>query len=501
MPIRPTAFSRNFFLNEQDVQLTNGENGPPFGTSIAQYEIHKRRDVRNLGSATGYVLTLKHRLIVPNQTSYVPGPSSGTGYANYPAILVNQVTITANNQAAITLRHLFPRTLNSAVSTSTSASAESGSSVTNENTSGSSNTNVNTFGVALSAGFFGEMPMGSLTLDYSHDWEHSTYRSAMSGTAASDQHSLGAGESMSIKDWSSYGSLDEDAVNPTWIWGQSYPWDVIQYNQSSNETDINLPTFVVNRLLDGSLVLPPSQLAQFGLDFTMTASWLIDFPAGITEDETVLISHATTAYTASHEGSGNTIVATLQSNSEAASASYPSPSLSLSEYALVPLNGPGAGNGSAIGFTTAPFTYPPTSPASPFKIVSPANTLQASGTGFAPGMTTDFSAPVNLSFTFKVADYAGEYALLLMHWIGEDSDVCKIEWSINGHSGVLHVDATEGAGGQGNTTSLALRNLDFTSINFHDYLVIGTNTIALTISAANGEAATYTLFAAAIGQA
>jgi len=77
----------------------------------------------------------------------------------------------------------------------------------------------------------------------------------------------------------------------------------------------------------------------------------------------------------------------------------------------------------------------------------------------------------------------------------------KLAWSVNGNEGVFHVDATEGTGGQDNTSSLALRNLDFTSINFHDYLVIGTNTIEVEISAANGKAASYTLFAAAIGQA
>jgi hypothetical protein len=108
---------------------------------------------------------------------------------------------------------------------------------------------------------------------------------------------------------------------------------------------------------------------------------------------------------------------------------------------------------------------------------------------------------VKLVITFKVADYTGEYALLLMHWIGPNSDACKLAWSINGNEGVFHVDATEGTGGQGNTSSLALRNLDFTSINFHDYLVIGTNVIEVEISSANGKAASYTLFAAAIGQA
>lgn len=498
---RSNGIPRNFFVNEQQIQLTNGGDGPVFGTSIAQYEIHKRRDVRNLGSTMGYILMLKHRVIVPNQTSYSPGPSSATGYDNYPAILVNAVSIAANNEATITLRQIFPRTLNSSVSTSATANDGTNSSVTNENTSGSSHTNVNTFGVAITGGFFGEMPMGSLTLDYSHSWEHSTYESAMSGTTSGTSHSMGAGETMSIKDWSSYGFLDQSSTDPTWIWGQSYPWDVIQFNQSSNGSNINLPDFVVNRLLDGSLVLPPSQLSQFGIDFTMTASWLIDFPSGATENETVEITHTTTSFTASHSENGGTIAAQLQTPSAAASAGYQSGELSLSDYSLIPLNGPGAGNGSAIGFTTTPFTYAPTSPTSSFKIVSPANTLQVTGQGFAPNMSTSFSDPVKLSFTFKIADYAGEYALLMMHWIGEGSDACKVDWTINGHSGAFYVDAIEGDGGQGNVSSLALRNRDFTSINFHDYLIIGTNRIDLEISPADGKTASYTLFAAAIGQA
>jgi hypothetical protein len=121
MATRPNTVTRNFFVNQQDIQLKNGANGPVFWTSIAQYEVHKRRDVRNLGSTMGYIVMLRHRVIVPNQTGYSPGPSSNTGYNNYPAILVNNVSIAANNDALITLRQIFPRTLNSTVSTSQSA--------------------------------------------------------------------------------------------------------------------------------------------------------------------------------------------------------------------------------------------------------------------------------------------------------------------------------------------------------------------------------------------
>lgn len=503
MATRTRQIPRNYFVAEQEVVLQNGEGGAVFGKSIAQYEIHKRRDVRNLGSTVGYLLSLKHRIIIPNQTPYKPGPSSNTGYSNYPAILVNQVNITANNSALIQLRQIFPRTLNSSVSTSASADDGTNSSVTNENTSGSSHTNVNTFGVGITAGFFGELPMGSLTLDYSHSWEHSTYDSATSGTSSGATHNIGSGESMSVKDWSSYGCLDAQALNPTWVWGQSYPWDVIQYNQSSNGSNINLPSFVQDRLLSGTLVLPPSQLSQFGVDFTMTAAWVIDFPDGITSDETVEIAHTTTSYTASHSSSGNAISASLQTSSSAAEAIYSSGELSLADYSLIPLNGPGAGNGSAIGFTTTPFTIAPSGPTSSFKVASPANTLLATGQGFSPGMTTSFTDAVNIQLTFKVADFGNEYALLLMHWIGENSGACKIAWTVNKTaSGVLYVDAPEGGGGQGNISSLALRDTDFTSINFHDYLIVGTNVVDLVITPADdGGSASYTLFAAAIGQA
>jgi hypothetical protein len=501
MASRPSQIPRNFFVAEQEIQLQNGVGGAMFGKSIAQYEIHKRRDVRNLGSTVGYLLALKHRILIPNQTPYKPGPSSTAGYSNYPAILLNEVTITANNDATVMLRQMFPKTLNSSVSTSASADNGSNNTVTSETTSGSSHTNVNTFGVGITAGFFGDSPMASLTLDYSHSWERSSYDARMAGVSTGATHNVGAGETMSVKDWSSYGCLDTGGVNPSWIWGQSYPWDVIQYNQSSNGSTIDLPSFVTDRLINGELVLPPSQLSQFGVDFTMTAAWMIDFPKGIESDETIKIKHKTTSFTASHNKSGTSVAATLQSATSASEAVYDSGALSLSDYSLIPLNGPGAGNGSAIGFTTTPFTFAPTDPKSGFKIVSPANTLLVKGQGFAPGMTTDFSAPVKLSLTFKIADYSGEYALLLMHWIGEKSGACRLAWTVNEtHGGVLYVDAPEGGGGQGNLTSLALRDTDFTSINFHDYLIIGTNVVDLEITAAD-KTAEYTLFATAIGAA
>ena len=62
-------------------------------------------------------------------------------------------------------------------------------------------------------------------------------------------------------------------------------------------------------------MLPPSELSLFGIDFSSTASWLIDFfPDGVTENETLQIEHETTLYTASHALSGKTLTAQLQTS-------------------------------------------------------------------------------------------------------------------------------------------------------------------------------------------
>jgi hypothetical protein len=44
-----------------------------------------------------------------------------------------------------------------------------------------------------------------------------------------------------------------------------------------------------------------------------------------------------------------------------------------------------------------------------------------------------------------------------------------------------YVDAIEGEGGDNNLLSIALRDLDFASINYHDYLQLGLNSVAITM--------------------
>lgn len=448
------------------------------------------------------MISLKQRIIIPSGLGYVPGPFTTSSYANYPAVLENLVQVSADDKAQITLHHMFPKTLNSQISTSRSSdmSTNKGSSV--EHSSGSTNTNVNTFGVGVSAGIFGELPVFNVSAEYSHSWENSQSRNLALGTTSGSAANIGASASMSIKDWSAYGSLDNQGIDPHWIWGQSFPWDVIQYNQSDGGSNIVLPDFIQERLKTGDgFVLPPSDLSLFGLDFTMAAAWFVDFPDGITSEEAISFNHVTRCYTATHQRSGDDVSASLQTQSDSSEHSYQA-QFSLSDYALAPILNAGADNGAAIGFFANPFTYFPAKAADPFKIVSPAGNLQVEGSGFGEVMRTTFAGPVKLEATFKVADTQNDYALLLMHWIDEKTGPCSVNWTVNGNwSGQIQVSASEGVGGQNNVSSLELRNSDLTSINFHDYLVIGTNRVELVIEPVTPNGCKgYTLFALAIGR-
>jgi hypothetical protein len=482
--------------------------GQVLGTSLIQYEIHKYQNIRNLESALAYVLICTHRVIVPNSTAYQIGPTTRPeGYVNYPAVLVNTITLRGVDTGRVLITELFPRTLNAAVSTSLNVQSGDTSSSSVQQSNGSNTSQTNTFGVSTSIGFFGEMPVGNLQFDYSHSNSSGKFRSTTTGQDSGHQFAESSGASMSVKDWSSYGYVDEDDQSPTWIWGQSFPWDTVLFNQTSGGGEIDLPGFVQARLMDSGQAMPPSQLSLFGLDFTMKAGWMIAFPPQVTAPPSVSATHTTRLYNASHSVSTvdgvSTLTATLQDGTQAAAVTYQSPALDLSTYGLDPIADASARNGAAVNFHEANlFSSPPSLTGAPFKILSVVNNLQVTGSGFGPGLTTDFSTgPASVSVQFKILDGVEEYALLLMHWVGASTGgAVKLSLTINGFGPVLlYVDAVEGQGGQNNVSAIELRNMDFSSINFHDYLRIGTNTIQIAAALADGaQANTYTLSALAV---
>jgi hypothetical protein len=490
------------------------------GTSSVQYEIHRYEDTRCLNNTLAYTVVCTHRIVIPNGNPYRVGPSSDAfaGYANYPALVTNNVTLQIGPTSTtnkVVLREMFPRTLNASISTSVDTQSGTNQSSTTQQSSGSSTSQSNTFGVSISAGFFGEQPVGSIALDYSHAWGSSRSSSTSSGSGSGQSSESSSGTQMSVKDWSSYGYTDHSNQAASWIWGQSYPWDVIQYNQSQDGTNVTLPPFIQSRLMTTlvggsggsptytSFALPPSQLSLFGIDFTMKASWVVEFPDGVAASETVQITHKLNYYTASHEVAGSGATASVSAQfGVAVEVLYTSPPLDLSLYALDPIRD--IKSGAAVNLMAANlYTYPPSANGGAFKILSTANNLQVTGTGFAPTLASNFSmGPTTLKVQFKILDVINEYSLLMHHWIGTAGNAINLSIAVNGNAPVtVFVDATEGQGSQGNISTINLRDLDYSSINFHDFLQIGLNTIVITATPVNPSGINvYTLSALAIGQ-
>lgn len=470
------------------------------GNSIIQYEIHRYHDLRSLSNTLAYVVVCTHRIVIPNSTAYSVGASTAgfRGYTNYPAAVTNTITASASSgtDSTVLLKELFPRTLNANINTSVQTQSAVSNSSSTQQASGSSTSQSNSFGVSLSGGFFGELPVGNISVDYQHAWGSGTFQSSGSGTGVGTQAGNSSGESMSIKDWSSYGQASANGTAPTWVWGQSYPWDVILYNQSQDGSTITLPPFIQSRMMTTitggtsgaptytTFALPPSQLSLFGLDFTMKASWLIEFPQGVTTSETVTLIHNLNYFTASHtllnSGLESAVTATI---SAGVPAPFSSPALDLSTYALDPI--PNIKGGGAIKFTTANlFTYPPSAKGGAFKILSAANNLQVTGVGFAPGMSSDFKlGSVQFVVQFKILDIVDEYSLVLHHWIGTAGNAVTLTVVVNGNAPItVFVDSPEGQGGQSNVSTVDLRDLNFSSVNFHDYLILGLNVIQITVT-------------------
>ncbi len=475
-----------FHALEKNYKLTSQNSSKPFGRSYINYEIYKRSDVSSLGLSNGYVLVVTQKFTIPNQNKYAPGISIRDKYESYPAIIQNTISVEANNNANVRLYSVFPKTINTSVTTNEGMSSSDASSVRNQVSSGSSMTNVNTFGVSASVGFFGELPIGQIGLSYSHSWVHGLENSISSDHQNSHNTSLSSANSMSVKDWSAYSDVDIDEKSVNWFWAQSYPWDVLIYNQSKDGKVVNLPKFIQDRMLVDNIVRPPSELSQFGVEFVNRAVWLIDYPDNkITESEEVKVTHDITNICASHSAVGDGISATIQSSRDAQMSTYETEEIDLSLYALSPL----VRHIGKIGFNVDEFTYFPNDQKGNFKIVSSENDLQVTGTGFDAPMTSMFQSDVSYTIYFKLDNKTYNYILDITHWV--DTGSCEVDWTVNGKfSGNLTMSAISDKQHKRyeRTETIALRDSDYTSSNYHDFLKLGLNRIEVKVRCPQGSA-------------
>lgn len=332
--------------------------------------------------------------------------------------------------------------------------------------------------------------------------------------------------SMSIKDWGSYAVIDPSADCPTWVFGQEYPWNAIECRyamsgknnpSNDNQVEMYISSTMQSQLYDGSFLYPPSELSYFGLNFVMKSQWrvYIDYTAS-TE---IIVNSPVDYYSASHaledagqpDANGDEIYVPkvyMDSTSRAlqaldASGAYVTPSVTI-DLNVMGLDPIGKNSDTAIvGFLPNKF-IPPVTPPSPassvklpadFKIISSTNDLMVLDTGDESGfsvsqtsITADWDAgsqePYEITLYFKVLDWVDEYTLYIKQWKTSSTGV-MLSFVFNGDASNVvtkYVDAYEGEGGEGNLLKLALRDLDFSSIEYHDYLQLGLNSVAIAMT-------------------
>lgn len=474
-------------------------SGTTLGESIIQYEVRAYTDTRNLVQTKAYVVTCTQRLMVPNTSGFAASAGSVGMYNDYPALITASISIADPGKviASQQLLDYFPRTLNTSVATTLNTGQSSGNSITQQYTSGSSTAQTNSFGNSESAGFFGMGLTGSLSHDRSSSTTTEQSVAASYGGSVDTSSQLSNASSMSIKDWGSYAHVNAATAEVGWVWGQEYPWNVIQFKSlAPSQSGIALPTFVQQRLVDeDGQVYPPSELSLFGVDFTSRAAWLITPSSGLTGNETIQFTHAITCGSASHGLNEGKLTVALDT---VTAQPLESTSLDLAQLALDPLRG---SRPAVVGFVANRFDVAPTPSGSAFAIASDANDLLVRGNGFTSVMGTDFSAgTVQMTVYFKVTEPNRDLSLSLKNWI-QGTTPCQLTVVVNGEATLTRfVDVSESGSGGENVTVVALRYKDFTSVNYCDYLRMGLNTVSITVTPVTAHASTsYQILALAVG--
>ena len=497
---------KDFYTYSVTVPIANQDNGR-IGTSIIDYEIRRYRDVRNMTDTLAYQVHCKQRIVIPNTTPYQPGANIDQQFLNYSAIVRNEIDVTQEDGITIEILKYLPKTINSAVSTSLSNNSSAENSTSYQHTVGSSTSQTNTAGGSASLGFMGDIPTGGLSFDGSTSSTTTHEQSTTKGRGTSNSTGASESDSMTIKDWACYASLDTEYINPTWVWGQEHPWDVIKYNTGKKDSFIRLPQFVENLLYDATneLVLPPSQLSLFGIDFTMQSLWLVklDRPEDF---KNFVANHTIQCWNASHsyDSTSNSVSAKLL---DPFLYEIPSIHIDLYTYGLDPI-GEASTPGGVTGFTPSKFIINPVPASSigsqpvPFKIISESNNLMIDdtttylpmtasdeGAGFAPSETslnvvfTESCTNLQMTLSFKISDTVNDYTLYMKHWKTNEIGII-LTFIINGNLDnpiVKLVDSLEAEGGENNLLTISLRNTNYGTIDYHDYLQMGLNTIEVNI--------------------
>ncbi|MGS2762044.1 hypothetical protein [Sinomicrobium sp. M5D2P9] len=469
-----------------------------------------------------FILNCSQRIVIynPNLIGFPLSNQEAFPFENYPVLFNTFMELQPEAESGVNIQILdyAPMTVNTKVQSSGSTGIGQAKSQNSSisNTIGSSNSETNSFGVSVSVSDTG----GSVSGNYEHASTsiHDHSQTHGKDTSSSSNENQSNSNSMSIKDWGAYAFVNPFNQNPTWIFGQEYPWDVIlcreisntitnpnsKNGNASNQYKLVLPKDMINRLYDpdADCLYPPSQLSMFGINFVMKASWLISINIDDKgENPDIDVSHNIYYYSASHSVTSEKELGvyldekpvSLQSDDDIVT------SINLDIMALDVLGQ--ANKPAIIGFTPNKFTVPPV--IGPFKINATNNTLlvkdttkydkypdplnipfSVSETSISAVFKKDTKSPLRISVYFKVVDTINDYKLYIKHWIDTAKVGVKLTFIVNGDKTnqiIKYVNTTEAEGGENNLLSIALRNQDFSSVDYHDYLQLGLNCIEISI--------------------
>ncbi|WP_175687695.1 hypothetical protein [Burkholderia anthina] len=454
----------------------------------------KRISTINLKTQPVYLIKTVLKVSIYNNQDFNINPGPVTSYMNYPAMFsfTKSLTCSASSQSAnFKLLNYSPITVNSSITTSRSDVTDNTQTNSSQQSVGSSSSQTNSFGVDVQAGWMMESPLLSIGLSYDHAYTsaNSQERTTAQGSSASQQN--GIADSYSIKDWGIYAKVNREDLQTTWVCAQEYPWDILQYRSADGTGNIDLPQPIVDRMLVGDCVLPPSQLSQFGTDFTFTADWSF-MPSEFNVDVTtpLLSFDIDTAYVlGSHQRTGDAPPYSLAASLGQSTTNSNSLALTWWQLECLALDAivPGRNDASA-NFDKLPASRFPASSSVPLVVMSPTNTLLCVAPGFSPGMIVDVAKnDATYTLAFKVLETVGEITLYLKHWKLDPTGVV-VNIEVNGAAlPAQYVDAVQGAGGMANRTDITLRSTDYMAEDFSDYLVVGLNTVVVTVSASEAS--------------
>lgn len=470
---------KDLYTKHEVLIITDSSSNDIVGTLINDYEVQQYADVRDLRIANGFVVSVSQRLIIP---ASLKKANQLDGYDGYPAYVINTITPIMPAGDTIELIHYSPITINSSVESSINSSVGDGTSDSQQHTVGSSTAVTSSYDVQVNLSQGGGVSGG-----YSHATTTTSEQSRTGGSETHLDESLANSDAMSVKEWGAYLSIDVAKQAPSWTWTQEFPWNTVVYRDTTAQQTVTLPTFVKNRLFlvqsDKSIIAcPPSAISLRGLTFLSKARWAY-FPR---DADALTFQHDLTYATASHLVASGTTTTTTTIAEKAITLSSPTSTLDrLSARALAPISS--SRQSALLSFVPSQFRASNAASA----IIAPAsNDIMVEATNFeaVSGPDSSYEADVTktaatLKVCFKIIDSDENYSLYLKHWkTAETGCTLSIRVNDNSTSIVRHVDAKESESGSDNVLRLFLRNLDYSSTDFYDYLVLGLNTVVITVS-------------------